>query len=132
VAPADNQTMVVPSGLEHLEEKSDEEGGKQQCPSNAVVVRDGDEVLVPLSSLQSDEDKSSGENDSAVVTHLCSKDKKAEKSQKTKKKKQPALAPSAQKGTPRAAAAESAQKITPTATSEAVLQKIPAPAKTSS
>ncbi len=53
----DNQTLVWTSELVHQEEKGVEEGTQQQHPSNVVVVvvvRDG-KVLVPVSSLQSNE-----------------------------------------------------------------------------
>jgi hypothetical protein len=92
------------------------------------VVRDGGKVLVPLSSLHSDKIESSDKNDSAVANFLCSKGKMAEMSQNTKKKK-PAIAPTAQKGTPRAAALEAANNKIPTATSG---QKRSIPRKTSS
>ncbi len=70
VAPANNQTMVLPNELEHEEEKSDGEGEQQQPPSNVVVVRDGDggKVLVPLSSLQSDGNESSDKSNFTLVT----------------------------------------------------------------
>jgi hypothetical protein len=44
VAPADNQTVEIASEVEHENEESNEEGGKQQYPSNVVVVRDGGKV----------------------------------------------------------------------------------------
>ncbi len=75
VDPADNRTMVIASEVEHEEEKSDDDGPQEQCPSVAVV-RDGGKVLVPFSSLKSAEEEATDINESAVATHLCSKAKK--------------------------------------------------------
>jgi hypothetical protein len=59
VAPADNQTMVPPSELEHDEEKIEEEEMQEQHPSNVVVVKNGGKILVPVSSLLSNEEECS-------------------------------------------------------------------------
>jgi hypothetical protein len=92
VVPADNQTVVIDSEVEQEEKKSDEDGPKEQHPSNLVVVRDGGKVLVPFSSLKSIKMEATDINEFAVAARLRSKDKKAKTSQKAKGGKQPALA----------------------------------------